>query len=852
MAQRLLTSTELSSALQASHSVSNLGISIEILDDANFSGNKDACSIVLPNESKHIQLNRAGRQVVTTAEIEAPLLKQIGPAIDDKLKTAADTAGDEGAIFSAQLRRETPDSPAYNENDKSFIILPESRSEQPRSDAAASLVHDLLGAGLAAAEPTVCRCPACSRLFVGDTSTSTGASLATAALDISLTFKLHSNPTANQRIYLDFNGYYLANSAWENGATLQVGAFYSSMGSDAAQQAIQEIWRRVAEDFAPFNIDVTTEEPNSDDLKKSDAGDTRWGIRVAMTTNANLVTNAAIKNAGGGGTAYLGSFNWATDEVCLVFNGYNDTSAAAVYAAAETASHEVGHTLGLSHDGNSYNNYYEGHGSGDTSWGPIMGSPFINTDKNVTTWSKGDYFDANNQEDDLGIITGSISNAYVSGNGFTYRVDDYGDSLATAYTLSGTAPSCFGIIERSTDVDWFRFSTGNASVSLNIRNACQVFTANGDGTFNTQYLDSVGPNLNISAQLFDANGVLIATSNPLDRLDASFSLSLSEGDYYLSVEGVGFGTPYANPPSGYTDYGSLGQYLITTTVLAGDNIAPILTGITVQDNQLLLQFSEAIVTTGLLSSRFGISVAGVATAVSAIGAGGDNTQLLLTLSGTAPTSAQTVTLSYTDLTIGNDSSGVIQDLAGNDLATISPTRNADTFSSSANVTTLAATYSNLILRGTASSGTGNSGNNNIRVQQSTAVANLLTGGFGTDSIDGGEGSDIYVIASSLDHPAAEISDSGASGTDELRFSSTTAGQTLIIYAADTGLERVTIGSGSAAAAVLTGTTALNVDASAAANGLMITGNAGANVIIGSGFVDSLDGRDGSDLYVIST
>jgi hypothetical protein len=291
-------------------------------------------------------------------------------------------------------------------------------------------------------------------------------------------------------------------------------------------------------------------------LKKSGTGDQRWGIRVAMTNNLNLVTGAAITNAGGGGTAYYNSFNWSTDEVALVFNKGE-------YAGAETVSHEVGHTLNLRHDGGSYGsdpNYYEGHGSGATSWGTIMGAPFINADENVTQWSKGEYIGANNTEDDLAIIT--------TGNGFSYRVDDYGNTLASAFALTGTNITTFGIIERTTDIDWFKFDTGAGNISFNINNASRVYIANGDGTYTTEYLTPRGPNLDISAKLFDASGTLLAQNNPADLLTASLNYTIATaGTYYLSIDGVGVGTPLANPPSGFTEYASLGQYSITGAVV---------------------------------------------------------------------------------------------------------------------------------------------------------------------------------------------------------------------------------------------------------------------------------------------
>ena len=59
----------------------------------------------------------------------------------------------------------------------------------------------------------------------------------------------------------------------------------------------------------------------------------------------------------------------------------------------------VGHTLGLSHDGNSTATYF--FGADGSQWAPIMGAGYY---KPITPWSKGEYTDANNQQDDVATI----------------------------------------------------------------------------------------------------------------------------------------------------------------------------------------------------------------------------------------------------------------------------------------------------------------------------------------------------------------------------------------------------------------------------------------------------------------
>ncbi|MEI7694894.1 MAG: M10 family metallopeptidase C-terminal domain-containing protein [Chlorobium sp.] len=145
--------------------------------------------------------------------------------------------------------------------------------------------------------------------------------------------------------------------------------------------------------------------------------------------------------------------------------------------------------------------------------------------------------------------------------------------------------------------------------------------------------------------------------------------------------------------------------------------------------------------------------------------------------------------------------------------------------------------------------TGNSGVNSLI---GTSSNDTITGGAGIDKMNGGNGSDIYLINASAEHTAAEITDKGTTGIDEVRFASTTAKETLTLFAGDTGIETVVIGTGTATTAVTTATTALNVNASGVLNALNIIGNAGANTLTGTAYGDTFTGGAGADLFVFNT
>jgi hypothetical protein len=380
------------------------------------------------------------------------------------------------------------------------------------------------------------------------------AAPAAAPFDTADTFFLHSLPGADHVIYLDFTGHTTVGTTWNSayGISTIVSPPYDIDGDDSTFNAteierIQRAWQIVSEDFSPFDVDVTTEDPGPTALSRQGGGDTQWGTRV-------VITDDTFANCGCGGHAYIGSFDDSQDEPVFVYNS-------SLAGVAEASSHEVGHALNLAHDGTSTSTYYLGHGSGSTSWAPLMGASYY---VNVTHWSKGEYYDANNDRananygngpDDLAVIS-SLSN----GNGFGYRPDDHGDSdqAATPLTNTAGAVSGTGIVERTGDVDVFSFVTGSGQVTLDITPAVPL------------------PNLDVLATLYDSGGGLVATSNPSSLLSGSFSLSLGQGTYYLHVDGTGVGSPLSSSPTGYTEYGSLGQYSVSGTVVdvGGGNNPP--------------------------------------------------------------------------------------------------------------------------------------------------------------------------------------------------------------------------------------------------------------------------------------
>jgi len=396
--------------------------------------------------------------------------------------------------------------------------------------------------------------------------------------------QFNSRPGSPNVLWLNFEGQVITGTQWNTSLgrdTIDALPFSSDDNLEeysAAEQAIiKQIWQRVAEDYAPFDINVTTERPA--------AINNRTAVcLITSKTDRNKEPNP-FDNAGG--VAFVNVFgmpNFITS-FSPAFVYHDNLSNRADYIA-EASSHEIGHNMGLSHDGlTDGTEYYSGHGVALASWGPIMG---VSYDRNVSQWSNGGYYLANNKEDDLAIIANKVG----------YRPDDHGNTNETATPLeisAGTVvsstdpesdpdnlfPANKGVLEKSDDVDVFSFSTGKGPI---------LIQAN-PWAMKTQ---TKGGNLDILLELYDQGGNLLQSSNPLELTSAIISAVLEQGNYFLHVTNTGVGTPESNPPSGYTEYGSLGQYFLSGTIQEVNPQPPVLIALDINNGDMITLTADVV------------------------------------------------------------------------------------------------------------------------------------------------------------------------------------------------------------------------------------------------------------------
>ena len=367
---------------------------------------------------------------------------------------------------------------------------------------------------------------------------------------------LESNPGCERTLYLDFDGHTTTGTAWNRDykvSSIETPCFsldddVSADWSVKERAAIYEIWLRVSEDYLPFDLNVTTIEPEAEAFTEGLAQ------RICIGGTYEWYGSEA------GGIAYRGTFTQNSDTPGYVFSeSLVATKTDPIKVIAEDITHEAGHTFELIHDGSSLISGQSEYYRGANGWGPIMG--YVEQQE-LTQWSKGEYAGAQDvangtvyegHQDDLAII-GAVTG---------YRPDDHGDTLseATAIALtdqSGYASGIIGLADLTAkedantdkkDVDWFTFTGDGATLDFWIGGMKEITN-----------LDFLVTLYDADGNRIDADGALSETAcfDPTDTLYVTFTLTTeANAVYYLSVEGTGRETSVKGI---YSDYGSLGWY----------------------------------------------------------------------------------------------------------------------------------------------------------------------------------------------------------------------------------------------------------------------------------------------------
>ncbi len=322
-----------------------------------------------------------------------------------------------------------------------------------------------------------------------------------------------------------------------------VGIANAPVQSALENQWIEEIYHRVAEDFRPFTVNVTTDQPSG----------------LVPFVHVYIGRTSAVPLRGGGTYTFTPEVFAVKGEVdlnrgmpVLVFPDDLQGVAKSPQTIARLVSKGVGIQMGL-------DSYDSSNAVGTADVGPIMGNPISGVLRD--TWGSG--FARGVLQDDITILTGA--GGQYQNSGVRLTGDDYGGITTGSPLTNVPAPLATGAIQDlgvpgSVDSDYFQISVDLSQV--NTLTAVQLVTQglnlpamtlqNGTVASNA----TPGSNLDIVTNLYDSSFNLVASDSDPTSIFGNITYVVPKSEwgstttYYLEVRTT-------------SERGSLGQYNVS-------------------------------------------------------------------------------------------------------------------------------------------------------------------------------------------------------------------------------------------------------------------------------------------------
>ena len=343
---------------------------------------------------------------------------------------------------------------------------------------------------------------------------------------------LHSRPGAPVSFFIDFEYSSVDGTCKPFSLDADRTAFNAQ-----EQQMIRVSWAKVASAFAPFDVDVTTIEPDP---------------------KHPYVWQALIGGGSSGTTGYVPlSGQKKASNGSQRADGYRFCGKAG-NPLGWTLIHEGGHAQGIvGHESYDEDGKYIGIQRAGIERGPFTRSAgclggwcvWLSEHGNPQKNPAGLFWVVN----DIDVITGAVARGakeYTDPNyaGDGFGPDDHGDDIGHAARMardaSSGACSGVGVIERYADKDVFAFDWTGGPAWVGVQTAVPT------------------PLLDARAVLFDAEGAVVAAADPPESMQVALRVeTLPAGTYYLEVSSNG-------------DYGELGRYEATVSAAPPQALEP--------------------------------------------------------------------------------------------------------------------------------------------------------------------------------------------------------------------------------------------------------------------------------------